>query len=69
MFHWLRYYFLLLDCGMEKERDINPVLDPAWASGQAGVITLLHNIIITGDDKTRNWFSQYLKCMQQKVGT
>ena len=35
--------------------------------GQAGVVTLLHNIIIAGDEQTRAWFAQYLKCMQQKV--
>lgn len=34
---------------------------------QAGVVTLLHNIIIAGDEQTRAWFAQYLKCMQQKV--
>lgn len=53
--------------GMESELHVEPVLDPDWASGQAGVITLLHNIIIAGDDHTRAWFAQYLKCMQQKV--
>jgi hypothetical protein len=36
---------------------------------QAGVVTLLHNIIIAGDEQTRAWFAQYLKCMQQKVRT
>ena len=35
---------------------------------QAGVVTLLYNIIIAGDEQTRAWFAQYLKCMQQKVG-
>lgn len=34
---------------------------------QAGVVTLLHNIIIAGDEHARAWFAQYLKCMQQKV--
>ena len=34
---------------------------------QAGVVTLLYNIIIAGDEQTRAWFAQYLKCMQQKV--
>ena len=53
--------------GMESERGLEPILNPDWASGQAGIITLLHNIIITGDDQTRAWFAQYLKCMQQKV--
>lgn len=53
--------------GMESERGLGPILNPDWASGQAGIITLLHNIIITGDDQTRAWFAQYLKCMQQKV--
>ncbi len=28
---------------------------------------LLTNIIITGDEAKRAWFTQYLKCMQQKV--
>ena len=32
-----------------------------------GVVTLLHNIIITGDEETKTWFSQYMKLMQQKV--
>ena len=36
-------------------------------SSQAGVVTLLHNIIIAGNEQTRAWFAQYLKCMQQKV--
>ncbi len=63
------YYFRFRMVGMESERQVGPVLDPHWASGQAGVITLLHNIIIAGDDHTRAWFAQYLKCMQQKVCT
>ena len=33
------------------------------------MIILLYNIIIVGDDEKRAWFSQYLKCMQQKVMT
>ena len=41
-------------------------VEPACSS-QAGVVTLLHDIIISGDDQTRQWFAQYLKCMQQKV--
>ena len=32
-----------------------------------GVVTLLHNIIIAGDEETKTWFSQYMKLMQQKV--
>ena len=39
----------------------------AEEDSQAGVVTLLHNIIIGGDEQTRAWFAQYLKCMQQKV--
>ena len=38
-----------------------------YEDSQAGVVTLLHNIIIAGDEQTRAWFAQYLKCMQQKV--
>ena len=53
--------------GMESEHASGPVLDPEWAPGQAGVITLLHNIIIAGDDHSKAWFTQYLKCMQQRV--
>ena len=34
---------------------------------QMGVVTLLHNVIITGDEQRKTWFAQYLKCMQQKV--
>lgn len=58
-----RYHAL----GMESEHCAGPVLHPNWASGQAGVVTLLHDIIITADEPTRVWFAQYLKCMQQKV--
>ena len=34
---------------------------------QAGVVTLLYNIIIAGDEQTKAWFTQYMELMQQKV--
>ena len=62
-------FFRFRNFGMKSEHSTCPVLEPDWAPGQAGIITLLHNIIIAGDDQTRAWFAQYLKCMQQKVTT
>ena len=51
--------------GMEVDLGMGPE-----ASGlQTGVVTLLHNVIIAGDEQRRVWFAQYLKCMQQKVHT
>ena len=37
------------------------------ATPPTGVVMLLHNIIISGDDQTKAWFTQYMKLMQQKV--
>ena len=46
--------------------DSDPGLEPEGSS-QSGVVTLLHNILITGDEQTKAWFAQYMKLMQQKV--
>ena len=32
-----------------------------------GVVELLHSILVTGDEKMKNSFAQYMKLMQQKV--
>ena len=46
--------------------DSGPGLEPEGSS-QSGIVTLLHNILITGDEQTKAWFAQYMKLMQQKV--
>ena len=51
------------DSGTGMGRSLAPPPTPT------GVVTLLHDIIITGDEETRTWFSQYMKLMQQKVYT
>ena len=59
----------------ENPATSSPVSDSSTGMGPGmappptptGVVTLLHNIIITGDDDTKAWFSQYMKLMQQKV--
>ncbi|CAI8032929.1 Integrator complex subunit 2, partial [Geodia barretti] len=58
----------------ENPATSSPVSDSSTGMGPGmappptptGVVTLLHNIIITGDDDTKAWFSQYMKLMQQK---
>ena len=49
--------------------EVDPGVGPESSGLQTGVVTLLHNVIIAGDEQRRVWFAQYLKCMQQKVHT
>ena len=49
--------------------EVDPGMGPESSGLQTGVVTLLHNVIIAGDEQRRVWFAQYLKCMQQKVHT
>jgi len=53
-------------CGQDPDRKL--AKSDEYVGG-AGVMALLHTVIIAGDDQTKAWFLQYLKCMQQRVTT
>ena len=63
--HIVEFGFRMGTGGME----VDPGMGPESSGLQTGVVTLLHNVIIAGDEQRRVWFAQYLKCMQQKVHT
>ena len=53
---------------VEKQREMDKVTgSEVDKSKLGGVVSLINNVIIHGDDATRLWFAQYIKNMQHKV--
>ena len=58
--------FIALAAEQQREQD-KQIVRGGDGAKFGGVVSLINNVIIYGDDATRAWFAQYIKAMQHKV--